>query len=89
MIEEQRQAGNLDDKTADGLTKKLEQVGREVNKGDTGKAAEKLGDLSSKLDELHQDGEITTAGYDAVEASLTQLADTLPPSEEDESGEDE
>ena len=43
VIEEQRQAGGLDDKTADELTKKLEQVGREVNKGDTGKAAEKLG----------------------------------------------
>ena len=89
VIEEQRQAGSLDDETADRLTKKLEQVGREVNKGDTGKAADKLGDLSSKLDELYDDEEITTAGYDAVEASLTQLADTLPPSEEDESGEDE
>ena len=89
VIEEQRQAGGLDDKTADELTKKLEQVGREVNKGDTGKAAEKLADLRSKLDELRRDGKITTAGYDAVQASLTQLADTLPPSEEDEQGEDE
>jgi eukaryotic-like serine/threonine-protein kinase len=89
VIEEQRQAGDLDDKTADELTKKLEQVSREVNKGDTGKAAEKLADLRSKLDELHRDGKITTAGYDAVQAGLTQLADTLPPSEEDESGEDE
>ena len=89
MIEEQRQAGSLDGKTADELTKKLEQVGREVDKGDTGKAADKLGDLSSKLDELHEDGKITTAGYDAVQASLTQLADTLPPSEEDQSGQDE
>ena len=89
VIEEQRQAGSLDGKTADELTKKLEQVGREVDKGDTGKAAEKLTDLGSKLDELHRDGKITTAGYEAVQASLTQLADTLPPSEEDQSGEDE
>jgi serine/threonine protein kinase len=89
VIEEQRQAGQLDGTTADELTKKLEQVGREVNKGDTGKAAEKLADLRSKLDELHQDGKITSAGYDAVQASLTQLADTLPSSGKDESGEDE
>ena len=89
VIEEQRQAGRLDGKTADELAKKLEQVDREVNKGDTGKAAERLADLRSKLDELHRDGKITTAGYDAVQASLTQLADTLPPSEEDETGENE
>ena len=89
MIEEQRQAGSLDGKTADELTKKLEQVGREVDKGDMSKAAEKLAELRSKLDELHRDGKITTAGYEAVQASLTQLADTLPPSEEDQSGEDE
>jgi serine/threonine-protein kinase len=89
VIEEQRQADRLDGKTADELSKKLEQVGREVNKGDTGKAAEKLADLRSKLDELHRDGKITTAGYDAVQASLTQLADTLPPSEDDETGENE
>jgi eukaryotic-like serine/threonine-protein kinase len=87
-IEDQRQAGGLDGQTADELTKKLEEVDLEVNKGDTGKAAEKLADLGSKLDELHRDGKITTAGYDAVQASLTQLADTLPPSEEDKSGKD-
>jgi serine/threonine-protein kinase len=83
VIEEQRQAGRLDDKTADKLGKELEEVGREVDKGDTGKAGEKLAELRSKLDELHREGKITTAGYDAVQASLTQLADILP-SERDE-----
>jgi len=87
VIVEQRQAGALDGETADELTKKLEQVGREVNEGDTVKAAERLADLRSKVDELHQDGKISTAGYDAVHASLTELADTLPRSEEDKSGE--
>jgi eukaryotic-like serine/threonine-protein kinase len=89
VIAEQRQAGALDGETADELTKKLEQVGREVNEGDKGKAAERLADLRSKLDELHQDGKISTAGYAAVHASLTELADTLPRSEERKSGEDE
>jgi eukaryotic-like serine/threonine-protein kinase len=84
VIEEQRQAGRLDAKTADKLAKELEEVGREVDKGDTGKAAEKLAELRSKLDELHRDGKITTAGYDAVQASLTQLAGALPPAERDE-----
>jgi eukaryotic-like serine/threonine-protein kinase len=84
VIEEQRQAGQLDGKTADEATKKLQEVQREVDKGDTGKAAERLGDLRSKLDEMHRDGEITTAGYEAVQASLTQLADALPRGEQDE-----
>jgi serine/threonine protein kinase len=84
VIDEQRQAGRLDGKTADKLAKELEEVGREVDKGDTGKAAEKLAELRSKLDELHRDGKITTAGYDAVQASLTQLAGALPQAEKDE-----
>jgi serine/threonine protein kinase len=86
VIEEQRQAGALDGETAGELTKKLAEVGREVTKGDTGKAAERLADMRSKLDEMHQDGKISTAAYDAVNASLTELADTLPRSGEDKSG---
>ena len=89
VIEEQRQAGHLDGKTADEATKRLQEVEREVDKGDTGKAAEKLANLRSKLDEMHRDGKITTAGYEAVQASLIQLADTLPPAGQDEQGEDE
>jgi eukaryotic-like serine/threonine-protein kinase len=83
VIEEQRQAGQLEAKTVDELTKKLDDVEREVEEGDMGKAAEKLADLRSKLDELHRDGKITTAGYEAVQTSLAQLADTLPPAEKD------
>ena len=81
VIEGQRQDGHLDGKTVDELTKKLQEVERELDKGDKGKAAEKLADLHSKLDQLHRDGKITTAGYDAVQTSLTQLADTLPQAE--------
>jgi serine/threonine protein kinase len=84
VIDKQRQAGHLDGRTVDELTKKLEEVEREVDEGDMGKAAEKLADLRGKLDKLRRDGKITTAGYDAVQASLTQLADTLPPAERDE-----
>jgi eukaryotic-like serine/threonine-protein kinase len=83
VIEGQRQAGDLDDKTVDELTKKLQEVERELDQGDKGKAAEKLADLRSKLDELRRDEKITTAAYDAVQTSLTQLADTLPPAEKD------
>ncbi len=83
VIEGQRQAGYLDDKTVNELTKKLQEVERELDEGDMRKAAEKLADLRSKLDELRRDEEITTAGYDAVQTSLTQLADTLPPAEKD------
>jgi eukaryotic-like serine/threonine-protein kinase len=83
VIEGQRQGGHLDGKTVDELTKKLQEVERELDKGDKSKAAEKLADLRSKLDELHRDGMITTAGYDAVQTSLTQLAETLPQAEKD------
>jgi hypothetical protein len=54
-----------------------------------GKAAEQVADLRSELDDLHDDEDITTAGYHAVQASLAQLVDTLPPSEEDEHDEDD
>ena len=84
MIEEQRQGGHIDGKAADEVTKKLQEVERELDKGDTGKAAEKLANLGSKLDEMHQDGKITTAGYEAVQASLIQLVGALPPAEQDE-----
>ncbi len=84
VIEEQRQGGHIDGKAADEVTKKLQEVERELDKGDTGKAAEKLANLGSKLDEMHQDGKITTAGYEAVQASLIQLADALPSTEQHE-----
>jgi serine/threonine-protein kinase len=81
MIEEQWQAGNLDGETADELMKRLQEVDRELGDGEARKAAEKLADLRNKLDELHRDGKIATAGYYAVHPSLTQLAETLPPAE--------
>ena len=82
MIEEQWQAGNLDGETADELMKRLQEVDRELGDGDARKAAEKLADLRNKLDELHRDGKVATAGYYAVHPSLTQLAETLPPAED-------
>ena len=82
-IEAQRQAGQLDGETVDELMKELEEVERELDQDNRGRAAEKLAGFRSKLDELHQDGKITTAGYDAVQTSLAQLADTLPPAEKD------
>jgi len=83
VIEGLQQAGQLDGETVDELTKELEEVERELEQGDSGKAAEKLTDLRGKVDELHQDEKITDAGYDAVQISLAQLADTLPPAEKD------
>jgi eukaryotic-like serine/threonine-protein kinase len=89
VIEEQRQTGDLDDETADDLTKELEHLSRRVDHGDMGKAAEQVADLRSELDELHDDEDISAAGYHAVQASLAQLVETLPPSEEDEHDEDD
>ena len=88
VIRELRQAGQLDDKAADELTKRLQEVDRELGNGDMSKAAEKLAHMRDKLDELHRDGKITTTGNHVVQASLTQLADTLPPAE-DRKGRDE
>jgi eukaryotic-like serine/threonine-protein kinase len=82
VIEQQWQAGNLDGETADELMKGVQEVDRELGDGKPGKAAQKLADLRNKLDEMHRDGKITTAGYDAVFAGVTQLAETLPPAED-------
>jgi eukaryotic-like serine/threonine-protein kinase len=90
VIGEQWQAGNLDGDTALELMKRFQEVDHELGDGEAGKAAEKLADLRNKLDEMHRDGKITTAGYDAVSASLTQLAETLPAAEDKRGkGEDE
>jgi eukaryotic-like serine/threonine-protein kinase len=90
VIGEQWQAGNLDSEAADELMKRFQEVDRELGDGEQRKAAEKLADLRNKLDEMHRDGKITTAGYDAVSAGLTQLAETLPPAEDKRGkGEDE
>jgi serine/threonine protein kinase len=82
VIEQQWQAGNLDGEAADDLMKGFQEVDRELGDGEARKAAEKLADLRNKLDEMHRDGKIATAGYDAVSAGVTQLAETLPPAED-------
>jgi eukaryotic-like serine/threonine-protein kinase len=84
VIEEQWQAGHLDGETVEELTEKLQEVDLELGSGERRQAAEKLADLHSELDEMHRDGKITSDGYDAVQASLRQIADILPSAEDDE-----
>ncbi len=77
-------AGTIDGQTARELTKRLDQVGRDIAKGDTGKAAQRVAELRTKLDEQHRDGDIQQDGYTAVAAGLDRLAASLPPPGDDD-----
>jgi serine/threonine-protein kinase len=77
-IQTQVQAGQLDPDAANDLDNKLDEIVRRLTKGDIDKAAEKVTELGTRLAELRKDGKITTAGYNAVLASLDQLRDSFP-----------
>jgi serine/threonine-protein kinase len=77
-IKAQVEAGELDTHDADDLTGKLDDVDRNIARGRTGEAAQKLNDVRDRLDELHDDDKITDAGYSAILVAIDQLADALP-----------
>lgn len=78
-ISAQADAGTIDGGTARELTRRLDQIGRDIAKGDTDKAAQKVAELRTKLDEQRRDGKVQQAGYTAVLAGLDRLAASLPP----------
>ena len=78
-IDAQMRAGTLDARTARDLTKRLDEIARDVAKGDLDKAAEKTADLRRRLDDLRDDERLTAAGYDAIAPTLDRLAAGLPP----------
>jgi hypothetical protein len=54
-----------------------------VHEGETRKAAKKIAEVRRKLSEFRKDDEITTTAFDELAASLAVLADSLPPTGND------
>jgi serine/threonine-protein kinase len=83
-VRQQEQAGQLDRDAGKEMTKKLDQISRDVAKGEIGKAAEKVAELRKKLTELHKDNKLTSAGLNALIPLLDRLAGTLPAGQRDD-----
>ena len=76
-IQAQIVAGALDEDAAEKLTNRLEDVAKEVEKGDLDEAADKARDVRDELRDLRRDDELTNAGYAAILASLDDLTRSL------------
>jgi eukaryotic-like serine/threonine-protein kinase len=76
-IQAQVNAGQLDAGDAKDLTGKLDDVDRNIARGRTGEAAQKLNDVRDRLAELRDDHKITNAGYSAILAAIDQLSRAL------------
>jgi serine/threonine-protein kinase len=77
-IQAQVRAGQLDAGDANDLADKLDDVERNLARGRTGEAAQKLDDVRDRLNDIRHDGNITVAGYNAILAAIDQLAESLP-----------
>jgi hypothetical protein len=75
----QVRAGQLRAGDAADLTKRLDEIGRRMSRGQTDKVAEKINDLRNDLAGLRQDGKLGASGYAAVLSSLDPLAANPPP----------
>ncbi|HEY4412061.1 MAG TPA: hypothetical protein VGN06_03605, partial [Gaiellaceae bacterium] len=62
-------SGQLDASAVDDLNHHLDAVAQDPNQ---------LNDLQQRLNDLVQHGQLTSAGYTAIETPLTQLAGLLP-----------
>jgi len=77
--------GKLDGDAANEVRKKLDDVLKRLDRGQTDKAAEKLADLREKLSELREQGKIGdrayeefNRAYEELKRRLDELADRLP-----------
>jgi hypothetical protein len=71
--------GQLKEDSAKELNDRLDDVSHALADGDTDEAWDKLRKVAEKLNNLREDDDLTTAGYQTLAAALTQLAQTLPP----------
>jgi hypothetical protein len=78
IVQAQAAAGELNAETARELSGRLDEIERDLAKGQEEKAAGKVDELKDKLAEWSKDNKITDAGYAAVMGSLDQLANSLP-----------
>ncbi len=76
-LQSQVAAGAVDDNAASDLNDRLDEIARDLDEGETRKAAKNVGEVRRKLAEFHRDDMITTEAYTAILASLEMLASTL------------
>ncbi|MER7007318.1 protein kinase [Dactylosporangium sp. NPDC000555] len=77
-VQAQAGDGSLDGQTARELTRRLDSLARDLRRGNADQAATDLANLRDRLDQLHQDGALSSTGYTAVLTSVDQLAANLP-----------
>ena len=78
-IQQQLAAGQVTEATAADLNKRVDDIAKRISEGNDRAAAKKIKDLRTKLTELHRDGRLTQAGFDALSRSLDRVAALVPP----------
>ncbi len=71
-------ADQLDRGDARALTQRLRRVSSSLRKNDKDEAADRLEDFAEKLADLHDDGDISDAGFNALAGQAAQLAGGIP-----------
>lgn len=77
-LQQQIQAAGLRPNVAKDIRKEVEEIDRELRRNDLEQAAEKVGKLREKLDEMRDDGKLDDTAYQPIAASVDRLAATLP-----------
>jgi serine/threonine-protein kinase len=73
-IRKQVDTGNLNPDAATDLYKKVDEIARMLNEGDTNEATKKVNDLAHKLSDLVAAGKLTSSGYDELTVRLNAVA---------------
>ncbi len=77
LVTQQTDAGRLDARSAGELHGTLDDIGRRLSRGQTAPAAARAGQLRSRLTELEQQGQLTSAGYQVLAPAVDQLVSSL------------
>ncbi|GAA4243029.1 protein kinase domain-containing protein [Dactylosporangium darangshiense] len=82
-VQAQAAAGGLDSGTTRELNRRLDNLARDLKRGDDARAAAELSNLLDRLDQLHQNGTLTSTAYTAVLTPVDELAANLPSAGDD------
>jgi hypothetical protein len=77
-IQHQVNTGNLNPDKASDLYKKVDEIARAMNDGNTDEAAKKVKELRDRLVTLRNEGQLSGGGYDTLIRHLDSVAATLP-----------
>jgi len=77
-IRQQVDTGTLNPDKDTDLYKKVDEIARAMNEGDSGEAAKKVKELRDKLANLLEAGQLTPGGYDTLIQGVDRIAAALP-----------